>query len=488
METLPRLLPLAFLVFLVLSSVPRSAQSVETVVPSLETAVPPGASDADDAAIWVHPTRRSRSTVIGTYKDAGLAVYDLDGNLLQFLPGLFNNADVRYRFRLGTDDVALVATADRGNDELAVFAVDPDTRMLRDVAARELQMGITVYGSCLYRSRLTGALFFFVNSQAGEVEQWRLYSRGGRVDAVHARTFDVGGQVEGCVADDETGFLFIGEEDVGIWRYQAEPGAGTARVMVDSTGSGGNITADVEGLTIYYASGGLGYLVASSQGDNTFTVYDRRPPHGHLLTFEVGPNSSRNIDGVTASDGIDVVNLDLGPSFPGGVFVTHDDSNPGAGANFKLVSWTEIASAANPPLRVDTAFDPKGSSCYAAAWQHRNGTGINPTVLVNRTPPRLGSRWEAELDCSGHAPANAHLFAFALPLRGSLGQFGEMLADPSSTRYFHLAARHSGNRIRFGVDLPASPSLCGLVAIVQGRCDGSPGPQFSNAIDLRIGR
>jgi 3-phytase len=36
-----------------------------------------------------------------------------------------------------------------------------------------------------------------------------------------------------------------------------------------------HLSADVEGLTIYDAGNGKGYLIASSQGSDQFEVYDR---------------------------------------------------------------------------------------------------------------------------------------------------------------------------------------------------------------------
>ena len=89
------------------------------------------------------------------------------------------------------------------------------------------------------------------------------------------RSFSVGSITEGCVADDETGSLYIAEENVAIWRYGAEPGAGTARTQVDTAGGNGHLTADIEGLTLYYGDGGAGYLLASSQGSSTFAIYRR---------------------------------------------------------------------------------------------------------------------------------------------------------------------------------------------------------------------
>ena len=89
------------------------------------------------------------------------------------------------------------------------------------------------------------------------------------------RSFRVGSQAEGIVADRERAKLYVGEETVGIWEYGAEPGDGFERKAVASVGDHG-LMADVEGLAIYYAPGGKGYLLASSQGSGTVNVYDRQ--------------------------------------------------------------------------------------------------------------------------------------------------------------------------------------------------------------------
>jgi myo-inositol-hexaphosphate 3-phosphohydrolase len=336
---------------------PAFAQAL--VQPTVETAPVRSTGDAaDDAVVWVHPTDPALSTVIGTDKHGGLSVYDLTGKELQFLPdGKLNNVDLRTGFSLGGKAVDLVTSGEESRNVLLAYAVDPDTRLLRNVTARAIELGIAIGGCCMYRSRITGETYFFGTSSHGGIEQWRLFEAGdGRVDAERVRSFEVGGKAEGCVADDETGTLFVAQEKLGIWAYGAEPDAWTTRVQVDHSGPGGHLVADVEGLTIYYASGGAGYLLASSQGNDTFVVYDRRAPYAHRLTFQVASNPSLGIDDVSHTDGIDVMNLGLGPAFPEGVLVVQDDSNPGGNQDFKLISWKEIARQADPPLVIDPDY------------------------------------------------------------------------------------------------------------------------------------
>ena len=111
----------------------------------------------------------------------------------------------------------------------------------------------------------------FVNARDGRIAQWVLTDADGdgRIEGSMVRQWDVGTEVEGCVADDELGALYISEENVAIWKYGAEPTDPTttaSRVAVDRTiAAGGHIRPDAEGLTIVYQPGTTGYLIASSQ-------------------------------------------------------------------------------------------------------------------------------------------------------------------------------------------------------------------------------
>lgn len=330
-----------------------------TVPAVIETAPVPNSGDAaDDPAIWVHPTDPALSTIIGTDKLGGLAVYDLNGQQLQYVGGRkINNVDLRYRFPLNGASITLVAGSSPSDDSIALFRVDPTTRLLENVAARLLPSALPVEaGACMYHSPISNKFYVILNDLTkGDVEQWELFDNGaGAVDAKLVRTFTVGYQTEGCVVDDELSALYIASEEIGIWKYGAEPDAGSNRLLIDAVGAG-RLTADVEGLTIYYTSNGGGYLIASSQGSNQFIVYQRGGTNNYVTTFGIEANPL--VDKVAHTDGIDVINVPLGPAFPFGLFVAQDDYNDGANQNFKLVPWESIAFATNPPLQIDTKAD-----------------------------------------------------------------------------------------------------------------------------------
>ena len=99
------------------------------------------------------------------------------------------------------------------------------------------------------------------------------------------------------------------------------------------------LTADVEGLALYYAPEGKGYLLASSQGSNTVNVYERSGDHAYVLTID--PKAGET-DDVAETDGLDVTNEPTSPAFPRGLLVLQDGENEGR-QNFKLFAWEDVA-------------------------------------------------------------------------------------------------------------------------------------------------
>ena len=324
--------------------------SAHTVQADVETTPVDTYGDAaDDPAIWVNPADPARSLVIGTNKKLGLDVYDLSGKRVQQLPdGRLNNVDLRPGFRLGGRDVTIVAASNRTHKSISVYAIDPDTLRLVDAAAGIIPTGLSdPYGICLYHDQRRNRFYAFVNDgDDGAFRQWQLYADGDKVRAKRVRDFAVGSQAEGCVADDASGALYVAEEDVGLWRYSADPKAGAERRLVDGI-KDGRLTADVEGVGVYARPDGTGYLVLSSQGTDNFAVYRREGNNDFVGFFWVVANDALGIDGVSETDGLEVSSASLGAQFPDGLLVAQDGRNitPAERQNFKFVSWAKIAAA-----------------------------------------------------------------------------------------------------------------------------------------------
>lgn len=318
-----------------------------------ETAAVDSAGDAaDDPAIWVHPEDPSQSLVIGTDKQKGLNVYDLDGRLLQALPdGRMNNVDLRDGFAVAGREMTLVAATNRTDRTIALYLLDPGTLRLAR-AGDPVPTGFAdPYGLCLYASK-DGVYSVFVNdSGTGRFRQWRIRADGGDLVAERVRAFRVGSQAEGCVADDETGALYVAEEDVALWRYRADPGGGTARRAIDRVGAASGLVADLEGVSIWHGRGGRGYIVLSNQGANRYAVYRRDGANAYVGSFELVDDAGTGIDGTSDTDGLTVTSQSIGPKFPDGLLVVQDGSNLPAGQNqnFKYVSWRDVAAALGLP-------------------------------------------------------------------------------------------------------------------------------------------
>jgi 3-phytase len=318
-----------------------AAASLETVTATIETdPVPNGGDAADDPAIWVNPSDPAQSVIIGTDKRGGLAVYDLSGKQIQYLrDGQMDNVDLRDGFKLGDQPVPIVTASNRTDNSIAIYKLNPQTRTLENVAARKIQHGLTVYGMCMYRSAKTSKIYYFGTSKSGDVEQWELFESAGKVDAKKVRNLKLSTTVEGCVADDELGHFYVAEEAAGIWKFGAEPEAGTTNSQIAKVGDG-HLFADVEGLAIAYGKDGAGYLIASSQGNHSYVVYRREGNNEFVKKFRIG--NGQGVDGCEETDGIDVTSANLGPAFPQGVFVVQDGFNDKGNQNFKLVPLQAI--------------------------------------------------------------------------------------------------------------------------------------------------
>ncbi|MHA7262416.1 phytase [Arthrobacter sp. TMN-37] len=338
------------------------------VAPSAETPPVPSSSDAaDDTAVWIHPTDPSQSVVIGTDKltTGGVGVYDLSGRQLHFyLHGSMNNVDLRYNFPLGSERIALVGVTERNEASTGVrfYKVNVADRSLAEVGRISTPGRPRGFG--MYHSPASGKYYAFVHDfNTNEITQFELDGSNGSVRGTAVRSFDNGNSSEGISADDELQRVYVSEEEVGLWRYGAEPGDGSTRTLVDRTvATGGRIVDNIKNSAIYYGRKGTGYLVVSSQGGSNFVIYNRGD-NAFVGSFNISDGGG--VDGVTGQDGIDVTNFPLGPSYPAGLFTSQDHANTDAGndnsgnQNHKLVSWQRIADAFSPRLLVDTTFDPR---------------------------------------------------------------------------------------------------------------------------------
>ncbi|MEP2102822.1 MAG: phytase [Parasphingorhabdus sp.] len=301
-----------------------------------------GDDAADDPAIWRNPDDPSQSLVIGTDKKAGIHIYDLQGRQKSFLAAeAVNNIDIR-TVSTASGNVILAGASDRSDRKqprLALYTLDSENIKLNPLANVPVGTG-EAYGFCLGMLGDGDVRAFIVTKEGTIIDMSvRLSENAPSVDV--NRMFQLETQPEGCVVDDRTGILYVGEENVGIWSFdlnQEQPQPAQFAVL-----KAGELTADVEGLALAQEGDTGGYLLASSQGDNSFAVYD----------LESGKFRSRfvvedgEIDSTSDTDGIELILGDFGPDYPGGLFVAQDGDNGEGTQNFKFLSWDAIRKALN---------------------------------------------------------------------------------------------------------------------------------------------
>lgn len=295
------------------------------------------ADAADDPTIWRNVPNPAASLIVGTDKKAGLYVYGLDGKVRDFLnAGRVNNVDLR---DMGAAGIIVVASDrnDLANAKLAVFRLDPATGKLSVLGTVAGGAG-EAYGVCLAR---TGErLDAFIVLKDGTINQVALDLSEGKAAGRTVRTMKLGTQSEGCVVDERTGRLYVAEEDVGLWRFDAAETGSTTPVKI-AAADGKHIVADAEGLAIAAEGVTGGYLVASSQGDNAYVLY-RLSDDSFVGRFRIAQGA---IGGAEETDGIELLTGDFGPDYPGGLFVAQDGHNAPHAQNFKLVAWADVKKA-----------------------------------------------------------------------------------------------------------------------------------------------
>lgn len=312
------------------------------VIPSVETTSVSSTEDAaDDPAIWIHPSNPELSLILGTNKQKGLEVYNLEGARVQSLDiGNLNNVDLRQRIQWDGRVMDIAVATNRSTNSLSLFSIDRESGEVEHLTDESIVLDLpTPYGVCLFKSG--SSLFAFVNDKNGTFEQWELKPDGA---SRKARSFSVDSQPEGCVADDETETLYYGEEEFGVWKRNADPKLNSEATLVVSL-SESALVADVEGMAIYRTDEADGYLVVSSQGDSSFAVFELDGANPYIGSFRIGDSGEGGIDSVSGTDGIDITNASLSTEFPHGMLVVQDDENsmPQENQNFKLIDWRRVS-------------------------------------------------------------------------------------------------------------------------------------------------
>ena len=323
------------------------AQIPDIILATPKVSTSPVVFEANDPAIWLHPDHPESSLVIGTdkgtYPDGGIFTWNLDGDQQQRINISHpTNIDVRYGMKLAGGLVDIAAVSMRDHREIRIFKVDPVTRTLSDITSPDSVLTFRApFGIALYKRPSDGAMFAFLSSKAIEskakIWQYLLEDDGkGRVKRIPVRVFGENTEViDGMVADDKLGYLYIAEKIVGIRKYYADPEMGDDQLALFATTDG--IEGQRHGLALYESSDSTGYVLLTNPGTKSIKIYHREGddgnPHRHGLVTTL--KNSMSIRGW----GVDATSLASTADFPHGFVVWHNQKDN----NFQLYAWEDIA-------------------------------------------------------------------------------------------------------------------------------------------------
>jgi 3-phytase len=354
------MMPLAAVLGAALVALPLAAAPVATVHHTVATHSVEG--DADDPAIWVHPTRPAASRILGTDKRAGaLYAFGLDGRVLQVVRNLQrpNNVDVEQGVSFGRSSLDVAVVTERGARALRAFRIGGDGT-LSDISGPGLDVfqgepgdSGAPMGIALFRRPRDGALYAIVSRKesptSGALWQYRLtLDPAGRMVARKVRALGTcrpESEIEAVAVDDGLGYVYYAEERVGIHKWHADPDhpeQATELALFATTGFAG----DREGIAVIPLRGATGYLLCADQTPGSSSIHifrrDGTPgaPHNHT------PLVKQVRGGADSTDGIDGTSNALGPAFPRGLVVMMNS----AGRNFLLYPWERLATAGHPRL------------------------------------------------------------------------------------------------------------------------------------------
>lgn len=306
--------------------------SSDALIPSVVTESVIG--DSDDPAIWIDSLHPENSIVLGTDKDeenGGLYVFDLQGRIdrSRTRTGMkrVNNVDVAYGFNWDGNQIDIAVCTERSLDRIRVYRLPDMTEI--DGGGLPVFEGESIrspMGVALYRRPSDSAMFVIVGRKAGPREgylaQYRLQQDAdGKLQAKRVRMFgNYSGkkEIESIAVDQELGYVYYSDEQLGVRKYHADPDKGNKELAVFGMDE---FLEDNEGISIYATGAGKGFILVSDQSNFSFNVYPREGlsgnPHTHQRVGVIDV-SAKN------SDGSDITATPL-PGFPKGLFVVMSD-------------------------------------------------------------------------------------------------------------------------------------------------------------------
>lgn len=311
--------------------------------------------DSDDPAIWINPNNPAESLILGTDKhdnNGGIYIFDLKGkiDLNRTKIGLsrINNIDIAYGLSTSKGKIDIAVATERGKNTIRIVQL-PSVDFIDNggIPVFEGEKERSPMGIALYKNSITQLMYAIVGRKSGPSDgylyQYLLKDNGsGIIVGELVRKFGKYSgkkEIESIAVDNELGYIYYSDEQIGIRKYYADPSKGNAELALFGQSE---FKEDNEGISIYKFDNGTGYILVSDQSDNKFNIYpregikDKPNTHPRIGSIEVSTDQS---------DGSDVTSTSL-PGFNGGLFVAMSTNK-----TFQYYRWTDIAKKAGLKTR-----------------------------------------------------------------------------------------------------------------------------------------
>lgn len=311
--------------------------------------------DSDDPAIWINYNNLSESLILGTDKaneKGGVYAFGLDGRIIKNKTTInlkrINNIDVAYGLDINGTLTDIAVATERGRNQIRVFSL-PAMDLIDDggIPIFEDSKEKDPMGIALYKNAATKKIYAIVGRKTGPAEgylyQYLLEAKtDNKIRATLVRKFGKYSgkkEIESIAVDNELGYVYYSDEQVGIRKYYADPEKGNEELALFGTGE---FKEDNEGISVYKFDDGTGYILVSDQGADRFNIYPREGTvtnkHAHNRIASVPVSTS-------VSDGSDITAVSL-PGFAGGLFVAMSTDK-----TFHYYRWMDIAKRAKLKVR-----------------------------------------------------------------------------------------------------------------------------------------
>lgn len=207
-----------------------------------------------------------------SYEHKGIVIEDKQVQQLSLLKGNFGSIDHRFIHK-----GLLLATVDVDRQQAMVAIFDKTTHQWNQPVYIP-QPAFKIDGVCLYQDEAHNGFMFLVGEE-GHGEQWLVSDANTSVAQPKLiRRLSTPPNSEYCQVDDQQSVMYINEENVGIWAYQAHPEADLIRNPVALMQPYGQLSQSAAGMAL--VPGGL--LVLDSEA-KTLHAYQNNDGVWHSL-------------------------------------------------------------------------------------------------------------------------------------------------------------------------------------------------------------